>query len=53
VITEEDFREFVFTNPVKLHAEVNPEFFKGTAIETAVGRLLAEGRGKPRTAIAA
>ena len=42
VITRHDFRDFVFTNPVKLHAEVNPEFFKGTAIESAVERLLAD-----------
>jgi predicted TIM-barrel fold metal-dependent hydrolase len=42
VIEEADFRDFVFTNPVKLHAEVNPEFFKGTAIETEVARLLAD-----------
>ena len=42
VITKDDFRDFVFSNPVKLHAEVNPEFFKGTAIERAVERLLAD-----------
>jgi len=48
VITKDDFRDFVFTNPVELHAAVNPEFFKGTAIESAVERLLADRTNKPQ-----
>src|ERR1700732_4615793 len=33
LITEQDFREFVFTNPLRFWAEGRPDFFKGTAIE--------------------
>jgi predicted TIM-barrel fold metal-dependent hydrolase len=29
------FREFTFSNTVDLHAGVNPDFFKGTAVESA------------------
>jgi hypothetical protein len=36
LMTEEDFRDFVFANPVSLLAGTNPEFFKGTAIEKEV-----------------
>ncbi|MBI3951646.1 MAG: amidohydrolase family protein [Acidobacteria bacterium] len=42
LITEENFRDFVFTNPVTLHASMNPNFFKGTAVEKEVEKLLAE-----------
>jgi len=40
LISADDFRDFVFTNPVKLHAEVNPDFFKGTVVEGAVKKLI-------------
>jgi len=43
VITEEDFRDFVFTNPVTLWTGMNPDFFKGTVVEQAAARVLAEG----------
>ena len=33
---QQDFRDFVFTNPVKLWAGSNPAFFKGTAVEAQV-----------------
>ena len=42
-IGEEDFMQFVFTNPARLHAGMNPEFFKGTVVEDAVGKLMAGG----------
>jgi hypothetical protein len=35
-ISEEDFREFVFLNPIRLWKHGNPDFFKGTAVEDAV-----------------
>lgn len=35
-ITEQDFREFTFTNAASLHTRNNPEFFKGTVVEKAV-----------------
>jgi hypothetical protein len=36
LIGEEDFRDFVFTNPVELFTQMNPDFFSGTAVEDAV-----------------
>ncbi len=42
LMTEDDFRDFVFVNPVMLHAGMNPDFFKGTRVEAEVQRLLGE-----------
>ena len=33
---EDDFRDFVFANPLTFQTRVNPDFFKGTAVESAV-----------------
>jgi hypothetical protein len=41
VLREEDFRAFTFANPLKLWASLNPDFFKGTAVESAAARELA------------
>jgi predicted TIM-barrel fold metal-dependent hydrolase len=41
-MSEDDFRDFVFVNPVKHKTDMNPDFFKGTAVEGAVKKLLAE-----------
>lgn len=35
-VTEQDFREFTFTNAARLHTGNNPDFFKSTIIEQAV-----------------
>ncbi|HKD66627.1 MAG TPA: amidohydrolase family protein [Candidatus Binataceae bacterium] len=43
LITEEDFREFTFLNPVRLHAGMNPRLFEGTICEKAVAQALADG----------
>ncbi len=43
VITKEDFRDFVFTNPTTLWTGMNPDFFKDTVVEQAVSNLLADG----------
>ena len=40
-MSEEDFRDFVFSNPVKLWTALNPDFFKGTVVERAVSHYLA------------
>ena len=40
LLTEEDFRDFVFANPAKLLAGTNPNFFAGTAVESAVADAL-------------
>jgi len=41
LISAEDFRAFVFVNPVTLWTDMNPDFFKGTAVEQEVNGLLA------------
>jgi len=42
IFSEEDFRDFVFRNPVSLWCGTNAEFFRGTAVESAVRAVLAE-----------
>ncbi|HKV55148.1 MAG TPA: amidohydrolase family protein [Candidatus Binataceae bacterium] len=42
LISEDDFRDFVCVNPVKLWAGGNPDFFKGTVVESAAAKILAE-----------
>ena len=39
MITPDELREFVFTNPVRLHTALNPDFFTGTVVEGAVAKL--------------
>jgi hypothetical protein len=39
MITEADFRQFTFENAARLHTALNPDFFKGTAVEGAVASL--------------
>ncbi|MBI3304081.1 MAG: amidohydrolase family protein [Deltaproteobacteria bacterium] len=43
VMTEENFRDFAFTNPTTLWTGMNPNFFKGTVVEKEVDKLLAAG----------
>ena len=46
LISEDDFREFTFMNPVKLHGGMNPNFFEGTVVEDAAAAILTgEGTG--------
>lgn len=40
LITEQDFRDFVFVNPVRAKTDMNPDFFKGTRVEAQVAKLL-------------
>ena len=40
---DDDFRDFMFTNAVRFWGEVNPDFFKGTAVEKAAAEALAQG----------
>jgi predicted TIM-barrel fold metal-dependent hydrolase len=44
LLTAEDFREFVFVNPVTLWTGMNPAFFKGTAVEKEVDKLFLSSR---------
>jgi len=40
IITSDDFRDLVFTYPVEFWTGVNPDFFKGTAIERHAAKWL-------------
>ncbi len=42
LIDENDFADFTFRNTVRLHGGMNPNFFKGTVVESAAARVLAE-----------
>ena len=42
VITDRDFRELTFVNPVRLHGSANPRFFEGTVCEDAAAGVLSE-----------
>jgi hypothetical protein len=41
LLDEAQLREFLFANPARLWAEVNPRYFEGTLVEEAVRELLA------------
>jgi hypothetical protein len=41
LISSDDFRDFMFTNAVRFWGEVNPDFFKGTAVEKQAAETLA------------
>jgi predicted TIM-barrel fold metal-dependent hydrolase len=41
LITSNDFRDFMFANAVRFWGEVNPDFFKGTAVEKQAAETLA------------
>ncbi|MCH7477441.1 MAG: amidohydrolase family protein [SAR324 cluster bacterium] len=43
LLSEADYRDFVFTHPVRVHGEMNPRFFEGTPAESAARELLANG----------
>ena len=42
LLSPEEFREFTFTNAVEMHCGMNPDFFKGTIVETAVQQQLQQ-----------
>jgi predicted TIM-barrel fold metal-dependent hydrolase len=42
VLSEADFKAYVFENPYKLYTEANPAFFKGTAVEAKLNGKLAQ-----------
>ena len=42
-ITEDNFRDFTFTNPVTLHGGMNPKFFEGTVVEKQAAAVLGKG----------
>jgi predicted TIM-barrel fold metal-dependent hydrolase len=44
LLTEDDFRDFMFENAVRFWGEVNPDFFKGTVVEKQAAEVLARTR---------
>jgi hypothetical protein len=52
LITDDDFRDFVFANPVRYFTALNRDFFKGTSVEKDVDRMLdgQDVRDRPRPA---
>ena len=42
VLSQDDFRDFVFANPVRLWTSMNPDFFAGTAVESQVRACVAQ-----------
>jgi hypothetical protein len=46
VLSEADFKAYVFENPYRLYTEANPNFFKGTAIEAEVAQLDTKSEDK-------
>jgi predicted TIM-barrel fold metal-dependent hydrolase len=52
LMTESDFEDFVYRNPVRLWAGVNPDFFKGTAIENEAAALMREEDVRQQSAAA-
>ena len=41
LFTDQDFEDFMYTNPVTLYTRQNPDFFKGTIVEDQVDQLIA------------
>jgi hypothetical protein len=39
LLTEDQFRDFAFLNVASMHLKMNPDFFIGTSVEGAAGRL--------------
>lgn len=46
-LTEEDFRDFVFGNPVRLWGSADPNFFKGTVVEQQAAEYLSSCKSRP------
>jgi predicted TIM-barrel fold metal-dependent hydrolase len=43
LVNEDDFRDFVFVNPVRFYTSANPRFFEGTPCQAAAARIVADG----------
>jgi predicted TIM-barrel fold metal-dependent hydrolase len=46
LLTDDDFRDFMFANAVRFWGEVNPNFFKGTAVEKQAAEVLSRPSGE-------
>jgi predicted TIM-barrel fold metal-dependent hydrolase len=47
LLSDADFRDFMFGNAVRFWGEVNPDFFKGTVVEKAAAAVLAQPAARP------
>ncbi len=43
LMDESAFRVFTFTNPARFYTDTNPNFFKGTVVESSVAAWMEEG----------
>ena len=41
-IGDEDFRDFVCTNPIRFYTRMNPRFFEGTRVEAEAAKIVEE-----------
>jgi predicted TIM-barrel fold metal-dependent hydrolase len=48
LLTDADFRDFMFANAVRFWGEVRPDFFKGTAVERQAAEVLAPAAATSR-----
>lgn len=53
LLTEENFRDLTFVNPALMHLSMNPDYFRGTAVEGAASALLRATPMKAKLARAA
>ncbi len=44
LMSEVDLRDFAFNNSVELHGMMNPDFFKGTVVESEAAAVLANAK---------
>ncbi|MBT3552148.1 MAG: amidohydrolase family protein [Rhodospirillaceae bacterium] len=42
LMSDEDFKDFVFTNPATYMTRMNPDYFKGTCVEAEVAKMIKE-----------
>ena len=45
-MTAEDFRDFASDNTIRLHGQMNPDFWKGTPVGDYAARLLSDSSGR-------
>jgi hypothetical protein len=52
LLTPDQFADFCFRNPARLHTAVNPQFFDGTVVEPAVRGLIdPQGENVPASTV--
>jgi hypothetical protein len=53
LLTADNFRDLTFVNPAMLHLSMNPDYFRGTAVEDAAAALLRQMPQRAKAAEAA